>query len=78
MNEIGSKFRIDPLMLSNNEQVLSLAVNTSLLCSIMVKGTKQEKENLFEIACRFLENRLRPKAQLITFEFDYDANVAHT
>ena len=38
--------------------VLSLAVNTNLLCNIMVKGSKAERENLFEISCRFLENRI--------------------
>ena len=38
-------------------RVLSLAVNSDLLCSIMVKGSQSERENLFEVACRFLENR---------------------
>ena len=38
-------------------RILSLAVNSDLLCSIMVKGSQSERENLFEVACRFLENR---------------------
>ena len=57
------------------QSILSLAVNPNLLCTIMVNGSNEEKENLFEVACRFLEDRLinRPnlKHKMETIDLDH-------
>ena len=64
-----------PVTSDGVKDTLSLAVNPNLLCSIMVNGSKEEKENLFEVACRFLEDRLlnnpKLKHKMETIDLDH-------
>ena len=48
-------------VMEGEQKVISLAINSNLLCKLMVNGTRAERENLFEIACRFAEDRIKNK-----------------